>query len=201
MRPAVGVHVFGQFRQAIGAGFAFVDHRILKERRLGRGFGEFGAERTVGAEGRLTGDQGRASDLPEAACAAVAERDFVAVGHVEEGCESFADGTHKLTHRCLTVGCAQQVGRAIVERGDLFWTYFAGPGAETTVFGQHIGRNLHCIGHGNNPSHQGGWGGFPRALRNAPGRPMTGFAAIGWPVSGVPPTGGTLHDGHAGLYS
>lgn len=30
---------------------------------------------------------------------------------------------------------------------------------------------------------------------------MAGFMAIGWLIQGVPPTGGMLHDGYAGLYS
>ena len=44
MSPAVSVNIFGEFRQTVGAGFAFIDHRILKEWCCGGGLGEFGAE-------------------------------------------------------------------------------------------------------------------------------------------------------------
>ena len=149
MGPAVGVHIFGEFRQTIGARLPGEDLRFFEERRRLRGFGELGAEGAVGAEGGLAGDQRSAGDVPEGAGPSIAQHDLIAVGNLKELRQAFAYGGHDLFDGRLPVRRAQQVAGAVVKGLDLFGADLARSRTETSVFRQQFGRNGHGIRHGS----------------------------------------------------
>jgi hypothetical protein len=173
VRPRVDVDAVLGLGQRELSGRRGADGRLAEERRARRGRRELRAELPEAHVLAALAHEAQRREVPERGRAAVAERDLVPVGQVEQLGEARADAPDERAHRRLAVGRAEQRATDRGQGLDLRGADLAGAGAEPAVDRQQVGGDgdrrdrgggVVGLGHGADDTASGAVGAGPPTL-------------------------------------